>query len=313
MIKLGIIGYGTIAATYIKSLKHIADCYQLGGLYDINRAKLDHELGDIYTIYDSMEAMLQSNINCVIISTPLNTHYDIAVNCIKANKHVIMEKPATLSLPEVEHLFTLAKIHHVMFYVAFHSSFAIDIEWYLANQATLEPCYRTKNIQKIDSAFSDPYMENGKIYSDRTSLCGSYVDSGINILSVWNRIVPLTNFQVTQHKVKKDASDIVYSSNTTYMDAKRELIMRTNWDLHLNQKRTVLSFKDTPDKLLLDHSNQKVSIISGTEEHILYQETTNERLVNQYIGVFNDFLNTTNIENHKKNVLKTHELLLSNL
>jgi len=99
MIKLGIIGYGTIATTYIKSLKHIADCYQLSGIYDINLTKLKRALpDDTYTIYDSMEAMLQSDINCVIISTPLNTHYDIAVNCIKANKHVIMEKPATLSL-----------------------------------------------------------------------------------------------------------------------------------------------------------------------------------------------------------------------
>lgn len=312
MTKLGIIGYGTIATTYIKSLEYLKEYYQLCGIYDIDNQKALNELGNITTIYSSLEDLLHSDIDCVIISTPIHTHFSIASQCLKAHKHVIIEKPATISLSELKELFILAHQHNVVFYVAFHSSFAMDIEWYLSNQENLDSLYRLENISQIECGFYDPYMEDGKIFEDRISLCGSYIDSGVNILSVCDRFTTLETFVTVKHETSCDANAVVYSSNTIYTNHSQKIIMHTGWDKLLNQKRTLLSFNDTYDKILLDHSNQCVKLFSNDSERLLYQETRHERLVNHYINVFKNYLVLNDLSIHEKSVMKTHELLLNN-
>lgn len=312
MIKLGIIGYGTIAATYIKSLEHVKEDYTLYGIYDINRTKAEHDLADFTTIFDSLENLLASEIDCVIISTPIHTHFDVASKCLEAKKHVIMEKPATVSLKELEDLFKIAHENDVIFYTSFHSSFAMDIEWYLSNQEQLKPCYRLDNIKQLECGFYDPYMEDGKIFEDRVSLCGSYIDSGVNILSVCNRFTSLENFITETHETRRDENNVVYSSDTTYVDGNKRIIMHTGWNKGLNQKRTLLSFQDTNSHILLDHSNQCVKLLIDGKEEILYQETERERLVNHYINVFKNFLKIEDLKSHENNVMKIHSLLLQN-
>lgn len=311
MIKIGIIGYGTIATSYIKVLQHLSEYYTLCGIYDIDTTKAKKELSHV-NIYESITTFLESDIDTIIISTPIHTHFKIASQCIKAFKHVIIEKPATISLEELDTLFELANDYNVKFYVAFHSSFAVDIEWYLANQNLLNPSYRLENIQQIESGFYDPYTQNGNLIEDRIALCGSYIDSGVNILSVCNRLVSLDNFTTQFHTVKQDINNVVYSSQTTYSNDIQTIVMHTGWDKGLNQKRTLLTFKNTDHTLLLDHTAQKVILSSDGKESILFEEDNTERLVNHYIGVFNNFMHLNNFAIHEINVKKIHELLLEN-
>ncbi len=47
-------------------------------------------------------------INAVVISTPASTHYKIAKECLLSNKHVLLEKPLTLTVEEGAKLVNLA-------------------------------------------------------------------------------------------------------------------------------------------------------------------------------------------------------------
>ena len=48
-------------------------------------------------------------IQAVVISTPAATHFDLAMRCLRAGKHVLVEKPLATSVAEVDKIAALAK------------------------------------------------------------------------------------------------------------------------------------------------------------------------------------------------------------
>ncbi|HLX40254.1 MAG TPA: Gfo/Idh/MocA family oxidoreductase [Ktedonobacteraceae bacterium] len=56
-----------------------------------------------------MEDILKSNVDGVVIVTPVNTHFALARQALLHGKHVLVEKPLTTSVAEAEELVALAK------------------------------------------------------------------------------------------------------------------------------------------------------------------------------------------------------------
>jgi UDP-2-acetamido-3-amino-2,3-dideoxy-glucuronate N-acetyltransferase len=54
------------------------------------------------------DAIVRSDIDGIVIATPAETHYELALNALKAGKHVYVEKPLVLSVDEAHELITLA-------------------------------------------------------------------------------------------------------------------------------------------------------------------------------------------------------------
>ena len=64
----------------------------------------------ILRAYGSYEAMLEDpDVEAVYIATPNNMHFENAVMCLNAGKHVLCEKPFTTTKEDAETLFALAK------------------------------------------------------------------------------------------------------------------------------------------------------------------------------------------------------------
>lgn len=60
--------------------------------------------------YDTYEEMLEDpSIDLVIINTPNYTHYDFAKQALAAGKHVVVEKPFTITVQEADELIALAR------------------------------------------------------------------------------------------------------------------------------------------------------------------------------------------------------------
>ena len=53
--------------------------------------------------------VFRSDVDGVVIATPVRTHYQLAKEALLHGKHVLVEKPLTASVPEAEELVTLAK------------------------------------------------------------------------------------------------------------------------------------------------------------------------------------------------------------
>ncbi|MBE7001173.1 MAG: Gfo/Idh/MocA family oxidoreductase [Ruminococcaceae bacterium] len=311
-MKLGIIGCGTIVATYLQALSQPDMPLTVAALYDLDPENMQKYAAPGMLLCNSLEQLLASDVQCVVVSTPLHTHTRIAAQCLRAGKHVLMEKPATLELQELEQLFSMAREQHRVFHVSFHAAFGVDIEWYLQHSKTLETALQPENIRLMECGFFDPYMPDGVILEDRKALGGSCVDSGVNILSVCSRLTELSGLHLLQHNAQQQ-ENIVCRSESLYEGNNRQLIMRTGWDRGINHKSTLLHFHGIEDRLLLDHSDQAVRLLhpDGTEQ-LLFRETEKPRMVNQYILAFRQFallINQPSCDTQQQ-AMDIHRLLL---
>ena len=100
MLNVGLIGAGKWGQNYIRTLSNIEDvqlmwAYTRKSVLDTTNVSVIHEIQ-----YDK--------IDCVIISSPSDTHYEIAKHALEHGKHVLCEKPLTKSSKEVKELIDLA-------------------------------------------------------------------------------------------------------------------------------------------------------------------------------------------------------------
>ena len=79
---------------------------------------------------DYQDIVRNDRIKVVYISTtPESTHYPIARDCLKAGKHVLLEKPIAMELFEADELIELAKRNNVKFTIGYSQRFNTKIAY----------------------------------------------------------------------------------------------------------------------------------------------------------------------------------------
>ena len=63
---------------------------------------------------DFNEILNDSDIEAVVISTPVNTHFDLATKALSAGKHILVEKPMAKSVEQIEQIGALAKKNNLV-------------------------------------------------------------------------------------------------------------------------------------------------------------------------------------------------------
>ncbi len=76
------------------------------------------------TFTDPLECVTDPGVDAVIIATPNFTHHAIAVAAAQAGKHIMCEKPLSLSATQVREMFTAARDAGVVHMTAFTYRFA---------------------------------------------------------------------------------------------------------------------------------------------------------------------------------------------
>lgn len=315
-MKIGIIGCGTIAATYFRTLDRLEGLYEVTALYDVAPERIRAYGFPESKICGSLAELIgREDVDCVIISTPIHTHRAIAEQCLRGKKHVLVEKPAVLRTRELEELYALAREMGVVFHVAFHSAYGVDIDWYLDNPGKTDPLYHRDNIRRAECRFYDPYIRDGVMQEDRKALGGSYIDSGVNILSVCSRLVSLEALSLRSHRTQKTPDGVVYASETVFGDGQTELALHTGWDWGVNHKSTLLQFHGTDREILLDHTGQAVwQLLPNGEKQLLFLEDRIPRMVNQYARVFRIFAEVVALDAraaYQRQAMLVHERLFS--
>lgn len=108
--KLGIIGYGGMAGNHRKQLEKKNVRVQLKGVFDINPERLEVAEEQGYYAYSSMDELLSdSEIDIILVATTNETHKDIAIKALRAGKHVICEKPVTMTSAELEEIIAVSE------------------------------------------------------------------------------------------------------------------------------------------------------------------------------------------------------------
>ncbi|WP_410767773.1 Gfo/Idh/MocA family protein [Fontibacillus sp. BL9] len=97
-----IVGYGGMGSYHAKLIKDNGRL-QVIGTYDIDQTRGKVSEQDGYPAYESYEAVLNdAAVEIVLIATPNDVHKDLALSAFAAGKHVICEKPVTMSVEDFE-------------------------------------------------------------------------------------------------------------------------------------------------------------------------------------------------------------------
>lgn len=116
MLTVGFIGNGKSANRYhIPFILQRSDKIKIKMIYTRKHSRdvWDEIPGVIYT-EDLPELLNDQEIQVIIISTPSQSHYELAKTVLNAGKNCVVEKPFTETLEEAKELYTLAKQKGVM-------------------------------------------------------------------------------------------------------------------------------------------------------------------------------------------------------
>lgn len=109
MLKMGIIGFGGMASYHAKQLKDY-DRIEIKGIFDVDPKRMDYANKCGYPVYPSKEGMLQDqDLDVILVSTTNEVHKELCIEAMRAGKHVICEKPVTLSSEELAEIMKVEK------------------------------------------------------------------------------------------------------------------------------------------------------------------------------------------------------------
>jgi len=119
-INVGLIGYGYSGAVFHAPLINKVTGLNLKAITSSNDAKVKKDYPAVEILSDINSMLAHKEIDVVIITSPNTTHYEYAKQAILAGKHVVVEKPFTVTSIEADELIALAQKKRVLLTV-FHN------------------------------------------------------------------------------------------------------------------------------------------------------------------------------------------------
>ena len=111
MLKIGIVGCGKIADQHVDAIHRIPDC-EVVALCDrepLMAKQLGERFGISACFSELSEMLAAARLDVVHITTPPQSHYSLAKQCLESGSHVYLEKPFTITAGEAESLIRLAE------------------------------------------------------------------------------------------------------------------------------------------------------------------------------------------------------------
>jgi predicted dehydrogenase len=101
IIKTAIVGMGVSAKTFHLPFLLLMPEYKIVSVLE-RHGNTANQLLPQAQVVRTMEELLNTNIDLVIITTPNETHFSYAQQSLLAGKHVVVEKPFTITLEEAK-------------------------------------------------------------------------------------------------------------------------------------------------------------------------------------------------------------------
>jgi predicted dehydrogenase len=110
MLKVAQIGVGYWGPNLLRNLVANKRCEVLA-VVDLSSDRREY-VQDLYPfiqVYADVEKVFDnSDVDAIVIATPVASHFELAMNALKAGKHILVEKPMARSVEEVEQIGKLA-------------------------------------------------------------------------------------------------------------------------------------------------------------------------------------------------------------
>ena len=129
-VRLGVVGYGAGGRRFHTPFVEAASGITLAGVVTrspTRRAEVADDWPDV-PVFDSLSDMLASGVDAVTITTPPDTHRDLALEAVAAGVHVLVDKPFAPSAAEGREMVKAADAAGVLMSVYHNRRWDADIQ-----------------------------------------------------------------------------------------------------------------------------------------------------------------------------------------
>lgn len=185
MLKVGIIGFGYMGNFHYEKVSHFDDI-EVTCAFDNNEAKLADAASRGLRTYDNLEDFLKEDLDLVVICTPNQWHEQYSIAAMKAGKNVLSEKPATMSVAELDNIIKVSE-ETGKFYTV-HQQRRYD-----ADYRVVKDMIKSGDIGKVTTIESRVLGEKGVCYgwrADPVSGGGMLYDWGVHLIDQILQLYP---------------------------------------------------------------------------------------------------------------------------
>jgi predicted dehydrogenase len=192
-VRIGVIGVGYLGQHHERIYSELENV-ELTAVVDIDKKKADAfaEKYGCKAYYDYKHVL--NEVDAVSIVTPTTTHYSIALDCIKAGKDILIEKPITMNVKEAEKLINEAEKRDCIIQVG-------HLERY--NPAVLAASEMIKKPLFIESERLSPFLGRGTDVDVTLDLMIHDIDIILSLISS-----PVKDIRAVGAKVLTDKIDV---------------------------------------------------------------------------------------------------------
>jgi predicted dehydrogenase len=117
-IQTALLSYGMSGRIFHAPFLEIHPGFELVGSYERSKKNIQKAYPGTHS-YDSLDEVIQdTDIELIIVNTPIPTHFEYASQALKAGKHVVVEKAFTNSTAEALELkkiaFGATRLSHII-------------------------------------------------------------------------------------------------------------------------------------------------------------------------------------------------------
>jgi virulence factor len=151
IVRVGLLGLGEVAQSiHLPVLRDQRGRWQISGLYDLSPSlvALCAAQNSGAQVYTSAEELIASpNIDVVFILSSDETHSRFVRAAVEANKHILLEKPACLTVREIDELRPIVTNYSKIIFIAYMRRYASA---YTAGAAELPPFADITHVRIFD-------------------------------------------------------------------------------------------------------------------------------------------------------------------
>ena len=266
-IKVGTIGYG---GAFNMGAAHLREMQKAGmtptAVAEIDPARLEVAQKDFPGIetYGSVAEMLKkSDVNLLAIITPHNTHAALALQCLRAGRHVVCEKPLAITTAECDAMIAAAKRNGVVLstYHNRHWDGCILQALKTIRSGAIGDVYRIEAHMGAWGAPRDWWR------SSRTISGGILYDWGVHLLEYSLQILNAdfvevagfahTGFWAPHTPFKKDTNEDEGFAVVRFANGAWLTLNITQLDSHPKSDRGILEITGTKGSYVMDHGTWK--------------------------------------------------------
>lgn len=172
--RLALIGYGGMAGWHHKNISEKIPSIEVVGALDVREEANAKARENGLHVYSGLKELLaDKSVDLVTIATPNDSHRHLAIECLRAGKHVVCEKPVTLNAAELEEIIAVAEETGRLFSI--HQNRRWDRDFLILKKAIAEGLIGT------------PYFVESRVQGSRGAMHGwrGHKQNGGGMLLDW--------------------------------------------------------------------------------------------------------------------------------